>query len=202
MDKVEFRASWGCDVPSPAPRRCSSYGTMMHRWRPRAVCDVGCGVHAPKLTPLWEWNRMSLPLLSDTAPSAPAPQIGALQLFLTFSRITLSGFGGMPFWTRRTLVERQRWLTEREFVELMAIGQLLPGPGTLNLAVMVGQRFAGWVGATAAVAGLLGWPVLIVMALGMLYQRYGALPVVHQALTSMSAVGAGLLLASGIRMAA
>jgi chromate transporter len=144
---------------------------------------------------------MSLPLLSDTAPTAPAPHIGALQLFLTFSRITLSGFGGMPFWTRRALVERQRWLTEREFVELMAIGQLLPGPGTLNLAVMVGQRFAGGVGAMAAVAGLLGWPALIVIALGILYQHYGALPWVHHALTGMSAVGAGLLLASGIRMA-
>jgi chromate transporter len=144
---------------------------------------------------------MALPLRSKTAPTAHGPHVSVLTLFLTFSRITLSGFGGMPFWTRRALVERQRWLTEREFVELMAIGQLLPGPGTLNLAVMVGQRFAGWGGAIAAVAGLLGWPALLVCALGMLYQRYGALPVVHHALTGMSAVGAGLLLASGVRMA-
>jgi chromate transporter len=144
---------------------------------------------------------MTLPLLSETIPAAHGPRVSPLTLFLTFSRITLSGFGGMPFWTRRELVERQRWLTEREFVELMAIGQLLPGPGTLNLAVMVGQRFAGGVGATAAVAGLLGWPALLVIALGMLYQRYGALPVVHHALTGMSAVGAGLLLTSGVRMA-
>jgi chromate transporter len=144
---------------------------------------------------------MSLPLLSETTPAAHGPHVSALTLFLTFSRITLSGFGGMPFWTRRALVERQRWLTEREFVELLALGQLLPGPGTLNLAVMVGQRFAGGMGATAAIAGLLGWPALIALALGMLYQRYGALSCVHHALTGMSAVGAGLLLTSGIRMA-
>ena len=144
---------------------------------------------------------MALPRLSKTTPPAPGPHVSVLTLFLTFSRITLSGFGGMPFWTRRELVERQRWLTEREFVELLALGQLLPGPGTLNLAVMVGQRFAGGMGATAAIAGLLGWPALIVIALGMLYQRYGALPVVHHALTGMSAVGAGLLLSSGMRMA-
>jgi len=144
---------------------------------------------------------MALPWLSRTAPTAHGPHVSALTLFLTFSRITLSGFGGMPFWTRRALVERQRWLTEREFVELMALGQLLPGPGTLHLAVMVGQRFAGWVGAMAAVVGLLGWPALLVCALGMLYQRYGALPVIHHALVGMSAVGAGLLLASGVRMA-
>jgi Chromate transporter len=66
---------------------------------------------------------------------------------------------------------------------------------------LVGQRFAGGVGALAAVAGLLGWPAVIVIALGMLYQRYGALPAVHHALTGMSAVGAGLLLTSGVRMA-
>jgi chromate transporter len=144
---------------------------------------------------------MTRPWRSETAPTAHGPHISALTLFLTFSRITLSGFGGMPFWTRRTLVERQRWLTEREFVELLALGQLLPGPGTLNLAVMVGQRFAGGVGALAAVAGFLGWPAVIVIALGMLYQRYGALPAVHHALTGMSAVGAGLLLTSGVRMA-
>jgi len=140
-------------------------------------------------------------LLVHSDPT-PAPHIGAWALFLTFSRITLSGFGGMPFWTRRMLVERQRWLTEREFVELLALGQLLPGPGTLNLAVIVGLRFAGLRGAAAAIAGLLGWPALLVIALGMLYQRYGALPLVHHALTGMSAVGAGLLLASGVRMAA
>jgi chromate transport protein ChrA len=61
---------------------------------------------------------MSRPLLSETAPTAPMPPIGALRLFLLFSRITLSGFGGMPFWTRRALVERQHWLTERESLNL------------------------------------------------------------------------------------
>ena len=142
------------------------------------------------------------PIHSETVSTAPPPQVGVCALFLTFSRAALSGFGGMPFWTRRELVERQRWLTEREFVEVFALGQLLPGPATLNLAVMVGQRFAGWAGAAAAMAGLMGWPSLIVIVLGMLYQRYGTLLLVQHALTGMSAVGAGLLLASGIRMAA
>jgi len=46
------------------------------------------------------------------------PHVSALALFLTFSRISLSGFGGVPFWARRVLVERKRWLTGQEFVEL------------------------------------------------------------------------------------
>lgn len=126
------------------------------------------------------------------------PRVSALAIFLTCSRIALSSFGGAVFWARRELVERQRWLTEHEFTDLLALGQLLPGPNVLNLLVMVGYRFAGWTGARAAVAGFLGWPCLIVIALGMLHRRYGALPLVQHALTGMLAVAAGLLLASGV----
>jgi chromate transporter len=124
-----------------------------------------------------------------------------LALFLTFSGITLSSFGGAMFWARRALVERQRWLTEREFVDLLTLGQLLPGPNVLNLTVMVGYRFAGWTGAAASVAGFLGWPCLVVIGMGVLYQQFGTLPQVQRALAGMSIVAAGLLLATVIKLA-
>src|SRR5882672_10318828 len=108
------------------------------------------------------------------------PSVSRLELFLSFSRISLSSFGGAIFWARRELVERQRWFAEREFLEMFTVGQLLPGPNVLNLTVMVGYRFAGWAGAAAAVAGFLGWPCLVVIAMGVLHQRYGALPLVQQ----------------------
>ena len=117
------------------------------------------------------------------------------------TRITLSGFGGVMFWARRALVERLRWLTEQEFVDLLTLGQLLPGPPGLNLTVMVGYRFGGWTGAATAVAGFLSWPCLVVIAIGVLYQQYGALPQVQRALAGMSIVAAGLLLATFIQMA-
>jgi len=129
------------------------------------------------------------------------PRVSRFALFLTFSRITLSGFGGVMFWARRALVERLRWLTEQEFVDLLTLGQLLPGPPGLNLTVMVGYRFGGWTGAATAVAGFLGWPCLVVIAIGVLYQQYGALPQVQRALAGMSIVAAGLLLATFIQMA-
>src|SRR5262245_2722649 len=80
------------------------------------------------------------------------PNVSRLALFLAFSRISLSSFGGAIFWARRELIERQRWITEREFVEMFTLGQLLPGPNVLNVTVMFGYRFAGWTGAAAAVA--------------------------------------------------
>jgi chromate transporter len=128
-------------------------------------------------------------------------RVSRLTLFLAFSRISLSGFGGVLFWARRALVDRLRWVTEREFVELLTLGQLLPGPNGLNVAVMVGYRFGGWTGAAAALAGFLGLPCLLVIGLGVLYQQYGALPHVQRALAGMSTVAAGLLLSTFIRMA-
>ena len=129
------------------------------------------------------------------------PRVSRLALFLSFSRISLSSFGGAIFWARRELVERQRWLTEREFVEIFTLGQRLPGPNVLNLTVIVSHRFAGLTGAAAGVAGFLGWPCLVVIGMGILYQYYGALAQVQQALAGMSSVAAGLLLATVIKLA-
>jgi chromate transporter len=129
------------------------------------------------------------------------PPVSRFALFVTFSRITLCGFGGVMFWARRRLVEQVRWLTEQEFVDLLTLGQLLPGPPGLNLTVMVGYRFGGWTGAAAAVSGFLGWPCLVVIGLGVLYQQYGALPQAQRALAGMSIVAASLLLATFIKVA-
>jgi chromate transporter len=134
---------------------------------------------------------------------SPANNLGITHwaLFLTFSKISLSSFGGALFWTRRNLIEQRRWLTDQDFAELLTLGQLLPGPNVLNVTVMVGYRFAGWSGAAASVAGYLGWPFLVVIGMGVLYQHYGSLPQVQQALGGMSKVAAGLLLATVIKLA-
>jgi len=129
------------------------------------------------------------------------PNISRFELFLAFSRISLSSFGGAIFWARRELVERRSWLTNREFVDIFTLGQLLPGPNVLNLTVIVGHRFAGWTGAAAGVAGFLGWPCLVVIGMGVLYQHYGALVQVQQALAGMSSVAAGLLFATVVKLA-
>ncbi|RPI48639.1 MAG: chromate transporter [Betaproteobacteria bacterium] len=148
--------------------------------------------------------QLSLPVervhTSPMPNDASEPRVSALDLFLTFSRITLSSFGGALFWSRRALVEQHGWLTEQEFVEMVSLAQLLPGGNGVNLAVLVGHRFAGWRGAAASIAGFLGAPCLVIAALAFLHHRYGELPLVHASLTGMSAVAVGLLLAMAARM--
>jgi chromate transporter len=139
-------------------------------------------------------------------PDSPAPadtqalRLGPLALFLAFTEIAISGFGGTLPWAYRALVERKRWLTEHEFMEALALGQLLPGPNICNVAVMVGYRFAGHAGAVAALGGLVGAPFLCMVLLGALYARYGDLALAQRALAGMSAVAAALVLATGLKM--
>ncbi len=131
----------------------------------------------------------------------PETRVSWKELFLTFSRIALCGFGGVVFWTRRNLVEREHWLSEKQFVELLTLGQLIPGPPGLNLTVMVGHRFGGWIGAVAAMSGFLLWPCLVVVGMGVLYQHYGSLPLVQRALAGMSIVAAALLFSTFLKLA-
>jgi len=131
----------------------------------------------------------------------PPARVTALDVFLAFTQIAISGFGGVHFWARYVLVERRRWLTDREYVELLAIGQLLPGPNVLNLGLLLGHRSAGVPGALACIAGFIGWPFLVVIGIAMLYARIEHYPVVQQALAGMSAAAVGLLIANGIKLA-
>lgn len=136
------------------------------------------------------------------SPSSPhRRRVSASHLFLAFAVLSVQSFGGVLFWMRRLIVERRRWLTEQEFVELVGLAQLLPGVNGINLAVLIGFRFAGWVGAAGAFAGFLAPPCLVVVVLGALHQRYGALLLVQDALGGMAAVAVGLLIATGAKLA-
>jgi chromate transporter len=124
-----------------------------------------------------------------------------LEIFLTFARVGISGFGGVNFWMRRVLVQEKGWLTDGEYVEGLAMGQLIPGPNVYNLTVILGHRFGGYLGAGLAIAGLLLPPLAVVIALGLVYQRYSELPMVQAALRGMTFVVAGLLLANSVTLA-
>ena len=123
------------------------------------------------------------------------------ELFRTFARMSLVGFGGVMPWARRALVEEQHWIDDREFAELLSLGQILPGPNICNIAVIIGYRYCGWRGSIAAAFGLFGPPFVIVLVLGALYHRFGNLAAVQGALRGMTAVAAGLVLTTGLKLA-
>lgn len=137
----------------------------------------------------------------NAAPSSIAPSPPGLSaLFWGFSSVGLSGFGGVLPFARRMLVDERRWMTAEEFNTQLGLCQFLPGPNVVNLAVVVGKRYQGLPGAIVAPLGLLTGPVLVVLLLALLYDRYGALPQAQGLLRGIAAVGCGLLFAMAWRM--
>ena len=126
--------------------------------------------------------------------------LSAWELFIGFTKIGLSGFGGVLPWARRTIVEQKQWITAAEFNAILGICQLVPGPNIVNLAVCIGSRFAGAKGAVAAVLGLTLGPICIVMLLALLYTHYSYLESIQGVLRGISAVGVGLIASTGIKM--
>ena len=122
------------------------------------------------------------------------------EVFRVFNRLALQGFGGVLPVAHRELVERERWLSPQQFVELLTLGQVLPGPNIINLALIIGDRQFGWRGAAAACAGLLALPLLIVLALATAYQHFADNPLVAGALRGMGAVAAGLVIATAVKL--
>jgi chromate transporter len=123
-------------------------------------------------------------------------------LFISFTLLALQGFGGVLAIVQRELVERKRWLTQEEFIEDWAVAQIMPGPNVVNLSLMIGGRYFGLPGALAALAGLLAVPLVLVLALAVLHDRFADSPLVAGALRGMAAVCAGLIGATGIKLAA
>jgi chromate transporter len=122
------------------------------------------------------------------------------ELFRVFTRMSLMGFGGVLPIAQYMLVEKQRWMTREQFVETLSIGQVLPGPNIINVVLMVGDRFFGWRGAAAALAGIIGAPLVLVLALAALYAGFAHVPAVAGALRGMGAVSAGLIVATGLKL--
>jgi chromate transporter len=122
------------------------------------------------------------------------------QLFLAFLKMGLFGFGGVLPWSRRGLVEENKWLTPEEYADLFALCQFLPGGNIMNMAVAVGQRFQGLPGALAAVAGILIAPAVIVIGLGGIYIRYGQTETGHNVLDGITAAAVGLMFSMVLKM--
>lgn len=122
------------------------------------------------------------------------------EIFRVFNRLAMQGFGGVLPIAQRELVERERWLTQQQFVELLSTSQVLPGPNIVNLSLMFGDRHFGWRGAAAALGGMMVLPLVLVLVLAALYAQLAAHPVVAGALRGMGAVAAGLVIATALKL--
>jgi chromate transporter len=139
---------------------------------------------------------MQLAQESSNRPRPTSPS----DLFWSMTWLALQGFGGVLAVVQRVLVDQKGWLTNEEFVEDWAVAQVLPGPNVVNLALMIGDRYFGLRGGLAALAGILTFPLLVVLVIAALFASVADLPMAQGALKGMGAVSAGLIAAVGLRL--
>ncbi|SEC40361.1 chromate transporter [Rhizobiales bacterium GAS191] len=135
-----------------------------------------------------------------TERSAERPQIGLPALATGFLKMGLCGFGGVLPFARRVIVEERQWLSEREFVEILGLCQALPGPNVVNTSIIIGERFAGLPGSLTCIASLMAAPILILVALGELYEHWAGVPKIDAAIGGMAIAAAALIAGNGLKM--
>lgn len=117
-----------------------------------------------------------------TAPSAslPAGSRAALrEAALLFLRLGCTAFGGPAAhiaMMRQEVVARRRWLSDRQFLDLLGATNLIPGPNSTEMAIHLGYARAGWPGLLVAGSVFILPAMLIVLALAWLYVRFGTTP--------------------------
>jgi len=134
----------------------------------------------------------------NEAPAGPRVTLPAL--FTTFLKVSLFGFGGPIVWARRFIVEQQHWLTDQEFADLLSLCQFLPGPNVASITVCLGSKLRGPAGAAAGLAGFIVIPWSIGFGLGALLLHFAGVGGLRNTLHGVSAVGAGLIIATGLRL--
>jgi chromate transporter len=126
---------------------------------------------------------------------------GRTELFLGFAKIGLLGFGGVAPWARHIIVGEKKWLTEREYASILGVGQVLPGPNTVNSSIIIGDRFHSSIGALLAVIGILCMPITVLIGIALVYDRIASLPSVEAAIGAGAAAAAGLVIGTALKMA-
>jgi len=142
-------------------------------------------------------------LRMSPAAASPRPDRAKLStIAIVFSRIgALSFGGGLIAWMHREAVETRKWLSDQEFLSGLAICQVLPGGNMVNMSLYLGIRLRGALGAITAILGLVGPPILVVIAIATVYARFDTLRTLHLVLDGVAASAVGMNIATGVKAA-
>lgn len=126
-----------------------------------------------------------------------------LELFLTFARIGLFTFGGgyaMVSLIENTCVEKKRWITHDDMMNVMVIAESTPGPIAINCSTFVGYRQRGFAGAVAATFGMVLPSFLIIYFISMFLDNFLEIALIAHAFKGIKTAVGILILDAAVRM--
>lgn len=136
----------------------------------------------------------------EAAADAIAQSVSISQIFLEFLIIGGTSFGGVVPYLRGNLVSKRQWLSDKEFVEFLSISQSLPGLNATNMAILVGQKLNGALGAIAALVGICVPGGLLMFIVGIVYKAHGDHAWATGALKGVAAASVGLVLSTVVQL--
>ena len=124
-------------------------------------------------------------------------------LFLVFFKVGLFSFGGgyaiLPL-MQHEVVDVNKWISFKEFMDIVAVSQITPGPISINLATHVGYRIGGTLGSTIATTSVILPSIIIISLIVIFLKRFSKLPAVQRIFKSLRITIVGLILAAGIAL--
>lgn len=124
-----------------------------------------------------------------------------LQLFWSFFLVGMLSFGGgyaaLPL-IQEQVMEIHSWLTPAEFMDVLTISQMTPGPIAINASTFVGTKIAGIAGAVAATAGCVTPSCFIVLILAALYYKFKGLTMVQGIIKGLRPAVVALIASAGL----
>lgn len=134
--------------------------------------------------------------MTATPPAPPTRR----DLFLGFLKIGLMGFGGVAAIARHVIVVERKWLSDEDYGRLLGLCQALPGANTVNVAVMLGDRYQGLMGALVCVVGIMAMPLTALVAAATAYDHVADYPLARLVLTGAAVSAAGLILGAAAKL--
>jgi chromate transporter len=121
------------------------------------------------------------------------------KLFFAFFKIGIFNFGGgyaiLPF-IEKEIVINHGWLSKHDFIDLVALSQMTPGPISINSATFIGYRLAGLLSAAAATIGLVFPAFFIVVFVAKTIKKYRTCDWMESAFVGIRPAVIGLITAS------
>ncbi len=125
-------------------------------------------------------------------------------LFWTFVKVSAFTIGGgmaMVAVVRDILVVKRKWMSEDEFMDILAISQTLPGLMAVNTAIFVGYRLMGTRGSIVATLGSILPPFIIILAIAMVFTGYKDNPAIEAIFKGIRPAVVALIAVPTIQMA-
>ncbi len=121
-------------------------------------------------------------------------------LFLAFLQIGLVSFGGgyamLPY-METVIVENHKWLTDLEFLDIIAISQITPGPIAINSATFIGFRYLGFWGAVVSTFGIVFGSFVLMSIVTKFLEKYKSSDISERVFTFLRPITLALILSAG-----